>query len=63
MVANFSVLELGHIEVALEAYIEDAIDTRTHWDEANVTAEERAEIDAIVMEGRALLEKVQGLLK
>lgn len=59
---TLSILDLGHIEVALEAYIEDAIDTRMHWDEPNVTPEEKAEIDVIVDEGTALLARIQALL-
>lgn len=59
---NFSLLDLGHIEVALEAYIKDAIDARMHLDEGSTTAEERAEFDVIVEEGQALLERVKAAM-
>lgn len=59
---TLSILDLSHIETALEAYVEEAIDTRMHWDDENVTPEERAEIDVIVEEGNALLERIRAAL-
>ena len=58
---DLSILDLGHIEVALEAYIEDAIDSRMHLDD-ETPADERAEFDVIVEEGQALLARIQEAL-
>jgi len=55
---TLSILDLGLIETALEAYIEDNVDTRMHWDEANVEPEEKAEVDTCIEEATALLARV-----
>lgn len=64
---NLSLLDLGHIEVALEAYIEDCIDGRHAMNEDEVAAnpDVKAEYDELgvcVEEGQALLKRVRATM-
>lgn len=57
---DLTILDLGHIETALEAYIDDAIDARKYTsNQGTETEDEYAELGVIIEEAGDLLVRIR----